>query len=416
MRKVQERRSGPPRVAYILKRFPRLSETFIAREILALERMGFEIAIFSMKVPLGQTHPFIREIESPVIYLPRVSGRNLIGLLRANGESFLRRPAGYLRCLFYALRRRSTESMEKFLLAGYISRYILDRRVEHLHSHFASGSTRLAKYVHMITGLPYSFTAHAKDIFSDRVSVKQLERRMTEARFVVTISAYNERFLRGITPDVMIHVIHNGIPIEQFPLNNGQAKREEKPIILSVGRLVEKKGMSCLIDACDELKKRGVAYRCLIVGDGPLRGELEARIERLGLEDHVSLEGAKLQDELIGGYFPRASIFALPCQQAKNKDMDGLPVVLEEAMAVGLPVISTTVAGIPELVRHRQTGLLVPPEDPGRLAETIQSLLADGSLREGLKSSARRLIENEYDIEKSSRRLAELFMESIDGR
>jgi glycosyltransferase involved in cell wall biosynthesis len=299
------------------------------------------------------------------------------------------------------------------MLAGYVSGFVIDRKVRHLHSHFASGSTRLAKYVHLITGVPFSFTAHAKDIFSDRVSQKQLKRRMEKAKFVVTITEYNRRYLKGILENARILIIRNGISLKKFSPNGRNAMSERVPIILAVGRFVEKKGFSCLVDACGELKRQQVNCRVVIVGDGPLRGEIEDQIRRMDLQDRVRLEGSRTHDELIDKYYRRATLFVLPCKEADNKDKDGLPVVLEEAMAMGIPVVTTPIAGIPELVRHNQTGLLVPPENPDELARSIKRLLTDDSLRWRLTMTARKIIEDEYDIESSSGQLADLFAEAV---
>ena len=398
-----------PRVAYILKRFPRLSETFIANEILALERRGFEITIFSIKDPADPVHPFVREIAAPVHYMPRPSWRGAARFFVAHLGVFLRSPRGWLRCARYSRRRRSRESWKKFLMAGIVARGVLRGRIGHLHSHFATGSTRLAKYVSLMTGVPFSFTAHAKDIFTDRVGPKGLRRRMRMAKFVVTISEFNRKYLREICDDAEIHVVRNGLPVDRFPMNNGGPKKEERPIVLGVGRFVEKKGFPGLIDACAELKRRNVNFRCLLVGDGPERAEIERRIEAHGLAEHVTLEGRRTQGELIDSYYRRAMLFALPCRVAENNDMDGLPVVLTEAMAMGIPVVTTPVTGIPELVDHRRTGLLVPPDDPAALAASIESLLGDEPLRDDLRRTARRVIEEEYDIDACAGRLAEIF-------
>ena len=367
------RENGCPRIAYSLKRFPRLSETFIANEILALEQKGFDVAIFSMKRPEGLIHEFVKEIKSPVFYLPGPSKKNLMKFVIPHLYVFLMRPVGYVRCLLYARSHRSRESRRKFLLAGYVSRSVISGKVQHLHSHFASGSTRLAKYVHLITGVPFSFTAHAKDIFSDRVSRKQLRRRMEKAKFVVTISDYNRKYLKGILKSAKIFVIRNGIPLESFSPNGKHAMREKVPIVLAVGRLVEKKGFSYLIDACAELKRLRANCRCVIVGDGPLRGQIEAQIRRLDLQGYVTLEGFKTHDELIREYYRKATLFALPCKETKNKDRDGLPVALEEAMAMGIPVVTTPIEGSPERLRHNRTGALVPAGDLGRCVHRSQA-------------------------------------------
>ncbi len=409
----QSPKNGNPRIAYILKRYPRLSETFIANEILSLSNMGFDIRIFSIKDPGDRIHSFVREITSPVHYLPAVSKENRLEFFVAHLYTFIRNPVGYVRCLAYARKHSSPESRKKFLLAGYVGRSVISGRIQHLHSHFATGSTRLAKYIHIMTGVPYSFTAHAKDIFSDRVSPKQLKRRIKKAQFIVTISEYNRNYLKNIVPTARIHVIRNGLRIEEFSPNGRFSGGESRPVILGVGRLVEKKGFVYLVEACGVLKREGKDFRCIIVGDGPLKEEIEGRITELGLSEHVRLEGSRIQDELIRDYYTKAHILVLPCTVAANNDMDGIPVVLEEAMAMRIPVVTTAVAGIPELVRHRETGLLVPPGDVGELARSIRNLMEDEPLRQNLKSSGRNLIESEYDIEKTSSQLAGLFKDAL---
>lgn len=401
--------NGHPRVAYILKRFPRLSETFIANEIIALERRGFEIAVFSMKDPKEKVHSFLARMQSPVHYLPPLSRGTFLTYFFAHLSAFVRRPLGYTKCLLYARHYRSDASLKKFFLAGYLAKQLLDGRFDHLHSHFASGSTRLAKYAHIITGIPYSFTAHAKDIFSDRVSLGQLQRRMEKARFVVTITEYNRKHLSKISPRARLHVIRNGIDIVRFSRNGDHSRANETPVILAVGRLVEKKGFLYLVEACAGLVRKGLDFQCVIVGDGPEKDELEARIRGLDLSGYVTLAGPKTQEELLREYYAKATIFVLPCTVAQNSDMDGLPVVLQEAMALGIPVLSCPITGIPELVRHMETGIMAPPGDPIGLTAAMEQLLKDGALRERLSASARELVVREYDIERTSEQLARLF-------
>ncbi len=371
--------------------------------------MGFDIRVFSIKNPMDKVHPFVEKIQAPVCYLPKASWKRVGRFIPAHLFTLLHRPGGYLRCLRHALKRRSSESMKKFMLAGYASRGVISGDIRHLHAHFASGSTRLAKYIHLMTGVPFSFTAHAKDIFTDRVSRGQLKRRLQTASFVVTISEYNRKHLEEICPEADIHVIRNGIPVDNFPLNNGEPGLEPRPIILSVGRLIEKKGFPFLVDACALLRDRGKSFSCSIVGHGPLREEIEGRIHRHGLEEYVHLRGSCTQDELVQAHYRKATVFTLPCVEAQNGDKDGLPVAIEEAMAMGIPVVSTPITGIPELIRHNRTGLLVSPSDSEGLARALELLLDDEGLRERLKAAARDEVEREYHIDRTIQRLAGLF-------
>ncbi len=261
-----------------------------------------------------------------------------------------------------------------------------------------------------------TFTAHARDIYAD--TQPELLRAETErAQAVVTVSDYNRRYLLSrISPDSNGRVccIHCGLDLSEFSFQWPRASEPEPPTILAVARLVEKKGVGHLIRAADILRGQGRSFRVQIIGDGDLRQVLENQVAERGLQDRVTLLGAQPHEKVRLAY-ARASIFVLPCLVAADGDRDGLPVVLLEAMASGLPVVSTSVVGIPELIASERDGLLVPPNDPRALADALARLLVDPDLRDRLARAARAKIEERFSIERSADRLLDLFFPIAKG-
>ncbi len=256
-----------------------------------------------------------------------------------------------------------------------------------------------------MTGISFSFTAHAKDLYLTRKHI--IARRTSAAEFVVTCTGYNVRYLEDIQshPSGKINLIYHGIDLDMFNARPAAAVAQAlPPLILSVGRLVPKKGLNDLIAACALLKAAGVAFRCRIIGEGPLRNALQEQINAAGLEAAVTLEGAMTHASLIALY-ATADIFALAPRIADDGDRDGIPNVIAEAMAIGLPVVSTDVSGIPELVRNLETGLLVPPRNPAALAQAMEQLLRERPLALRLAAQGRALLERDFDLWTTTRRL-----------
>jgi len=397
-------------IAYLVKAWPRLSETFILNEIVSLERRGVPIRIFSTKEPdTGPAHSEIARVRAEVTYL--ALRRHWKQAAAANLRGLARQPGRYLHVLFEvterAIRQRRFAALKHFFKAAYLADILRYKPADHLHAHFASAPTMVAMFTHQLCGIPYSFTAHAKDIYIAPPAVCKLER----ARAVVTCTQYNRRFLMdqfGPLCDGKVHCIYHGLDTSRFRFRLSGKADSGKPLILSVARLVEKKGLADLITAAAMLRDRGRSFRLEIVGDGPLRHTLEAQVEQLGLGDRVALPGAQSHD-LVRRAYQRAAVFALPCVIASNGDRDGIPNVLLEAMASGVPVVSTPVSGIPELIESGVDGLLVPPKSPPRLAETLDRLLASRGLRERLACAARTKIESSFSLETSAERLLAVF-------
>jgi glycosyltransferase involved in cell wall biosynthesis len=293
------------------------------------------------------------------------------------------------------------------------------RGVGHLHAHFAEAATTVAMLASRLSGVSFSFTAHAWDIY-DRQSVGRafLKEKIRRARFVVTVSDYNRRALRllcGEEASRKIIRVYNGIDLSRFHPDPSVAR--EADFILAVGRLVEKKGFHHLIHACRLLRDKGLSFRCLIVGEGEERERLTRQIETLRVGTHVRLIGAQAQEQVVK-MMREATVLVLPCVISASGDRDALPTVLLEALAVGLPAISTTVAGIPEIIEHGKTGFLVPPGDSISLAATIEEVLDNPRLRERSASGGIRKARRSFDIRKNVRILQEQFARTklVHGR
>jgi len=404
-----------PAVGYIVNTWPRLSQTFVLNEILALEQRGVSLRIFSIKDPRREpVNAKVAKVRAPVAYLSfRHRGRSI---LLANLRIARDRPGCYLRTLFRALRYRRPHMLRHFFQAGYLADLVRRDSITHLHAHFATAPTLVAMFTHELIRVPYTFTAHARDIYAD--TQPELLRAETErAQAVVTVSDYNRRYLLSrISPDSNGRVccIHCGLDLSEFSCRWPRASDPEPPTILAVARLVEKKGVGDLIRAADILRGQGRSFRVQIIGDGDLRQVLENQVAERGLQDRVTLLGAQPHEKVRLAY-ARASIFVLPCLVAADGDRDGLPVVLLEAMASGLPVVSTSVVGIPELIASERDGLLVPPNDPRALADALARLLVDPDLRDRLARAARAKIEERFSIERSADRLLDLFFPIAKG-
>jgi glycosyltransferase involved in cell wall biosynthesis len=386
--------------------YPRFSETFILSELLELERQGVELHVFALKRPDdGIAHADVARLRAPVTYLPQ----SLPGLLWAQRRALRRTPLRVLSQLIAAVRKGRLASAKHVLQAGAIAPRLVGGGYEHLHAHFASGATSVALHASRLTGIPYSFTAHAKDIFLDSVRPNDLARKLARARFAVTVSDYNVRRLQEFANGTPVVRIYNGLELTCFAPKRGP--RERPPLVLAVGRLIEKKGFDDLVRACSLLATAGVDFRCDIVGKGSLEHDLRALVKQLGLTGRVRLVGPLPREQLVDLY-PRGAVLAAPCVVGGDGNRDGLPTVLIEAMAMGVPVVATPVTGIPELVEDGVTGLLVAERDPSALARAIERLLGNEYLARRLAAAARRRIEESFDLQQNVAQLRRLFLEA----
>jgi len=420
--RAREPRKAPVRVGYCLKMFPRFSETFVLNEILELERQGVDIQVFSMKTPGGEPlQAGARRVRAEVTYLPLPRLRNVGVFLPPHARLFLRSPRRYVGALRFAFGRGTREALEKFALAGLVAVQARRDGVQHLHAHFASGPARLAKFASLLSGIPYSFTAHAKDLYWNGNAVRcthKLKRRVRFARFVVTISEHNRTFIesRGFhVKEGKIRTVYNGVDLGRLEQRDGPSARArcgEPPLLLAVGRLIPKKGFDDLVRAAAVLRARGRRCRVEIAGEGPERDALSALAASLGIADDVHLAGSVPLERLVTDQYSRAAALVIPAVIAEDGDRDGIPTVILEAMALGVPVVSTPVSGIPEAVEDGETGFLVPPRDPERLADAIERLLDDPGLASRLAAGGRRLVEERFDLQKSAGALREMFRKS----
>jgi glycosyltransferase involved in cell wall biosynthesis len=403
-----------PELGYVIRMFPHVSETFIANEILSLERLGVPLRIYSYRRPREDVqHEVVRLIQSPITYLPDPTRPHLHRLLAVQFAIAKAEPARYRNALRHVVRAsladRSIEPWKRLLQSGYLAQLVRQDNIGRLHAHFAHGSTHVAMLVSMLTGLPFSFSAHARDIY-DNASPRLLREKIAAAELVVTCTQANQKYLRSMVPaadGAKISVAYHGADLAKFAFGGAPAE-QSPPTILSVGRLVAKKGYSDLLRACRVLADKAIPFRCMIVGEGPERGALEMQVRALGLEDRVTLIGACTQEELVERY-RQATVFALPCIVLENGDRDGIPNVLVEAMASGVPVVSTGISGIPELIRNGDSGLLVPAGNTAALAAAIALLLSDRELRHRLVLSGRAAVAEHFDSSACARRLAVLF-------
>ena len=417
-------------VAYVMNGFPRLSETFIANEIHQLERSGLRLRLFVVKRENEpQVHPVVAAIRAPLVYLPKassLSGHSLAAWLRSNLPTFgaahrrlaLRHPLRYAATLGSALALTWRHwprkvFIKEFLQAGEIADQVQRAGdVQHLHGHFCHGVATITWFASRLAGIPFSFTAHAKDIYQAELNPgRLLERKLGAARFVATCTCANADVLkaRHARPDE-VHTIYHGLDTDFFAPAAPALADGQPPLILSVGRLVEKKGFDQLITACGLLQQRGVAFRCVIVGeDGSAGPALRQQIAQLGLASQVQLRSAVTQDQLRDIY-RSAHLFALPCQIMEDGDRDGFPNVLAESMAMGVPVVSTAISGIPEMVDDGVHGLLVPPRSPQALADALQRVLTDDALRQRLALAGRARICERFDSRQTTLALRELFL------
>jgi colanic acid/amylovoran biosynthesis glycosyltransferase len=387
----------PPMLAYIFERFPKFSQTFCYREVAELFRQGVEPHIFSLRAPeMGQESEWSPEILAAVNQLPE---GDAFAALADKARRSLPAQAGKL------LRAwRGRRDSLRLHQAAYIGVRLRELGVTRVHTHFAGMAARTAYWIEKFFHIPYSVTAHANDIFVPNDFETGLPQIFGSARAVISVSDFAAEHIRRKFPESAgrVHRVYNGIALEEFP----PARFAEPPLILSVGRLINKKGFDVLIDACAALG--GLKFSCEIIGDGPLREELRAQIHRANLGERVLLAGVKTPRE-IAKKLSDATLFVLPCRIEKNGAMDNLPTVIMEAMAAALPVVSTDVGGISEMVINRETGFLVPQNDVAAVAEAMGKLLSDELARQ-LGSRGHERCAKLFALEKNVRDLRKILL------
>ena len=371
------------RVGLLVKTYPKLSETFILGEILGLQHRHLSLGIYSLQAPTDEkVHLQFEQVEAPVAYLPAVRRAAWPRLLLAHLRLLLRWP------LRYARTARRVALGANFLRAGWLAEQLYKDGVTHLHAHFATAPASLADIAAQLCNIPFSISAHAKDIYL--ADHDELRAKLARAAFTITCTEHNRAYLQQLAPPgVRVHRMYHSINASRF--RRYIPSPMIRPTLLSIGRLRPKKGFDTLIRACALLAARGVDFRCEIIGYGPERERLQRLIDDAGIGDHVTLLGKLTHTEVVLRY-RCASAFVLPCRIMPDGDRDGIPNVLLEAMAMQLPVVSTSVSGIPEAVSHDYNGLLVPPDDPLAVADAAQQLLENVVLRERLGWRGRQVV------------------------
>ena len=409
--------SEVPVLGMILKGYPRISETFISNEILLLEKLGFTLHLFSMRQPRESfSHESVKRIKAPVDYLPETLLLPLPRFLYHNILLAKKTPLAYAGALKTAWRRflrtRKIATLKHLLQAGYLVNHLLPgRKIVHFHAHFAHSPASVAMFASQLSGIPFGFTAHAKDIYTS--DPRQLSEKIDSARFVVTCTEYNRDHLLEITKGAAtpIHRIYHGTDLSLFT-----EKKLEQPAspyrILTVARLTAKKGLPTVYGALRMLCDRGIQLQHTLIGDGDQRKKILSLIKKLKLNHFTRWLGTQPHNVVLEHY-RQADLFVLGCEVAPNGDRDGIPNVLLESMAMGVPVVATSVSAIPELVEDGKTGLLVPPGSPQQLANAILRLLTEQELRRKVIEAGRARVLQEFDSSVLIRDLAAIYRQEI---
>lgn len=400
------------RTAYLAPELPSLSATFVFNEIIAMEKLGVEVHTYSVHEPKNKAHGkrALKMAKSTAI----IYNHNLL----SNLKDFIINTLTHTRSTFKGIaqlagdfiktgiiRKNSFKLLYQFLRANWFARDLRNRNIEHIHIHFAHVSTQIGMYASTLAGISFSFTAHANDIFERPLLIKE---KCQRAKKVISISSFNIDVMKrlGGNPSNM-EIVRCGVD-STLPIRPLSSMNKRSLKIGSLGRLVEKKGVQTLIEAGRQLKDISFDFSIEIAGDGPQKNELIKLVQKNKLDDHIKFIGAIPHSD-VRDWMKSLDIFSLPSQKDSNGDMDGIPVVLMEAMNLGIPVLTTAMSGIPELVIHDKTGLVSQPGDFTGLAENIKKLYINRQLQVNLVANAKKRIKSEFDQLVNAARLKEVF-------
>jgi glycosyltransferase involved in cell wall biosynthesis len=391
------------RFAYLFERFPSFGQTFCYREVAELDRQDVVPAIFSVRKPKDEPpQDWDTRIVGRVNYLPEE--KELLEDVRRGVKRRKLNPG-----IVAALEEwgRRTDFLRLYQ-AVYVGLRLREMGIGHIHAHFAGMAARTAFWIKEFFQITFSFTAHANDIFAPRHFEITLDKLVDAARAIVTETDYAAKFLQERFPNCAdrVHRIYNGLDLAEF---DRASFSSTPPLIVAVGRLIPKKGFSDLIRACGLTAERGKSFQCEIIGEGPLETELRRQIKELGLQSHVVLSDAKPQSQ-VRQRLSAANVFVLPSVIDADGGMDNLPTVIMEAMATGLPVVSTDISGIPEMVIENETGFLVRPGDVVAMANAIEKLINNTSLAQKLGQIGYERAQKLFSIEKNVRELCALVL------
>ncbi|PCH91669.1 MAG: hypothetical protein COB85_08845 [Bacteroidetes bacterium] len=402
------------RIAYILGSFPSISEIFILNEIVLLKKKDIHIQIISINKSDTVLENDICNLQVNTIYPPTFFS---FIILKTNLLYLLKRPRVYFKTIVQSINSypvlpfQLLKNLRNFFNGVYFTYQLRDQDIEHIHAHFASQPTCIAMIISELSEIAFSFTAHAHDIYTDKKG--ELSVKINRAKFVITCTAYNKEFLGRLAHQstAKIYHIYHGLDVSTWPFRIPHITKN--PVqILTVARLVKKKGITYLLKALKILLDKGYSVQCTIIGKGPLSRDLVQQSINANISENVKFINA-LSPREIKHYYFEADVFILPSTVAEDGDMDGLPNVLMEALATGVPVISTTISAIPELVEHEQTGLLVPEKNVEAIVDTFLKLMANYELFSSIAINGRKKMVEEFDIEKSTEKLKNIFHSHI---
>jgi glycosyltransferase involved in cell wall biosynthesis len=403
------RQAATGKVAYVMSRFPKLTETFVLNEIRTVEQLGMQTEIYPL---LREKQAVVHEEAAPLVARARFQPIVSMPVVLANLETIITRPGAYW-SLWAGVLRKTWGSANFFFGAigilpkcVWMAREMQNDGISHVHAHFANHPAVAAYAIHQLTGIPYSFTAHGSDLHVDR---RMLPEKVEAAAFVVAISSYNKSM---IVEECLgrhaekVHVVHCGVDPEWFGQRRPCAPRSRFEFVC-VASFELVKGHRFLIAACERLAMRGVDFACHLVGDGPRRKDIERQIATAGLRDRIVLHGARTRRE-VARLVARSDAAVLASAPTRSGKREGIPVALMEAMSAGLPVVASRTGGIPELVHHDHNGFLVPPGDSAALADALERLAVDATLRERMGHAGRETILREFNQEQCAADLVAL--------
>ena len=403
------------KIAYMMSRFPHLPETFILREMVELERQGWQVALYPL---ILQKQPVIHAEAKP--WMARANALPFIdpGVVAENARQIIRQPRNYGALLGCIIKENAgnpgflTKALALLPKSVLAARKMQAEGVRHIHAHYATHPALAAWIIHRLTGISYSITAHAHDIF---VSQSMLKTKVRDAAFVVAISEYNRNFIArhvGEWAREKLHVVHCGIDPDCYAPNQearARALAQDAPLdILSIGSLQPYKGQAHLVEACAVLRKAGVPFRCRIIGGGEEQHNLERQIAALGLGDSVELLGPRPQEE-VASLLATAGCYVQPSVITSSGKMEGIPVALMEALACEVPAVATALSGVPELIRPGETGFLVSPANPRALANALVQIAEQPEKAAALAKAGRALVLREFNLRENVLRLSDLF-------
>lgn len=398
------------KIAYMMSRFPKLTETFVLYEIVEMEKRGMAVSIYPLlRESHTVSHPDADQLVSRAHYAPFLSS----AIVGANLRVFRQEPRKYVGTLWEALR--GTFGSLKFFggavaffpKAVMFAAQMQAERVQHLHAHFATHPALAALIVHRLTGIPFSFTVHGTDLHRDQ---RMLAEKISAADFAVTVSDFNRRFIGercGDHFDNKVEVIHCGVDTEYFHPRT-ESRRPGPFRIVCVASFEEVKGHRYLVEACAQLRALGKEFECFLIGSGPLQKQVEEQIKAAHLEGHVHILGPRSRSDVRQMLWD-ADAAVLASVPTSSGQREGIPVALMEAMACGLPVVSSNMSGIPELVESGVSGVLVPPGDARAIAQVLKRLISDKNCASELGTAARRKILEEFDLRTNAAKLAASF-------